>query len=138
MTGALPLFAVVSVRSVLLRGLRWLAFHFFARISLSSLLSLHLLGYFRDRTRPDQTIHGNRCKGRSTLLAASGGIELGFCKVVEQRTIESEDADGPTPLFFRSRLTTITYLLAGTRRRIGFTGLRGDSSQRKLISFPGF
>jgi len=138
MIGALPLFAVVSVRSVLLRGLRWLAFHFFARISLSSLLSLHLLGYFRDRTRPDQTIHGNRCKGRSTLLAASGGIELVFRKVVEQRTIESEDADGPTPFFLFSLQAIDDHLLVGTRRRIDSTGLRGDASQREFISFPGF
>jgi len=105
MIGALPLFAVVSVRSVLLRGLRWLAFHFFARISLSSLLSLHLLGYFRDRTRPDQTIHGNRCKGRSTLLAASGGIELVFRKVGPSASscLCGFGLVFPPPSFLRSR-----------------------------------
>lgn len=138
MTGALPFSAVVSVPSVLLRGLGLAGFSLFARSRSRVFCRCICWAIFRDRTRPDQTIHGNRCKGRSTLLAASGGIELVFRKVVEQRTIESEDADGPTPFFLFSLQAIDDHLLVGTRRRIDSTGLRGDASQREFISFPGF
>ena len=138
MTGALPFSAVVSVPSVLLRGLGLAGFSLFARSRSRVFCRCICWAIFRDRTRPDQTIHGNRCKGRSTLSAASGGTELGFREGWNNGQSRAKMLTDPLPFLCLLLQVIAEQLFDGTRHCAIIIGPYRNASQREFISISSF